>query len=1069
MITTKTKSKKAAPDICPEISNKISTKKALSVVEATRQNILEVFFLPISPNIASTPTKSPKVFNNRLVNKLHFFFKKNGQKDQKFKKVRAVTCLYYYYTESLCDGPRLTTGCIAKYVLEAKQSPSVGSPVLENWADQIETELSPSPVSGAISSSFAGWMVSTLVSGTTFKIKLAYVKASVLKDNVKLFCVKFASQSILNAAFLIELTSSVHFASLKIAKSLVVSEFGSSPAAVALCDVLLSMFAANIKSALSVFGEVSHVVLKSTGVWQYVIVYFKELDTAVSAFNYWSILVDKDSKQHSKNNFKVATTLNTTTLEYYQSIYTHCKQKFNIPDGIEIVKKSVYQYIENRINNYLFGNYNISEVRSNLYNNLAHYSQLETEDLNSETLATYFHELNFNIIKYCEETYPSQYTIDFESETETSNKGKNKLKQYSKTTPNTSTLPKTTANHLQTPEQGTKDFTSLRSPTRQQEPLQTSSNLLDFLSENQSEHSETAANKENNSEITEEELIDSENKEDEMTTYIAKIFEFNGEDIETSPQEWLDQVTKAGDANRWNEQQENGLKTAAPFNDWNAFKAAFLEQFTDNNISITLQPSKSVMTYIGKFNKLFRQIRQLETNNYYSNAQILDQFITGLKDKLIKKICPHVPEDLNSAIQHAKRYEMAIEETNCTKLVNLAIKETSSAAEEKIDQFTKKVENYFTNQQQQQSQRYQPPQRRNQNNFAPLSNNQPQNCHYSYYPPRPQYQNNYYQPASQPIQQQYQQPLTQHYQVPARRLFTQNQFTPQNRYQVNNNRISSNNQLVLRNSTQLRPNHYLTQPSYLTMPEEQDFHYTAPSEGRAAAQQQNSSYILTTIPPARIAKNANFSDIFPFEFEANELSSLLSNAAANEQKAITAMYTEAEVEEKTIRLILDSESARSIITYQLMQQLKRNTPVGEIDNFPFTLDGITIPVKVLVMDTLQYQAFVRNDWLQKANANLNWKTQELTISYQGQHTWVPATCSTFNKHSEKAPAFEFEPEEEKLLIETFMALGSTKQRPYIPLKCKDCHKKLSSMGACILPEKEYENHTCYYCKTCHRE
>ncbi|KAG9290000.1 hypothetical protein G9A89_010306 [Geosiphon pyriformis] len=254
---------------------------------------------------------------------------------------------------------------------------------------------------------------------------------------------------------------------------------------------------------------------------------------------------------------------------------------------------------------------------------------------------------------------------------------------------------------------------------------------------------------------------------------------------------------------------------AAPFNDWNTFKAAFLEQFTDNNTSITLhncfrnikqEPSESVITYIGKFNKLLRQIRQLKTNDYYSDAQILDQFIAGLKDKLIKKVCPHAPEDLNSAIQHAKRYEIAMEETNCTKLVNLAIRETSSTAEKKIDQLTKKVENYFTNQQQQQPQRYQLPQRQNQNNFAPLFNNQPQNCHYygisghwkkdcrklqqnqqnrsnqrypllqqsyyqprppAYYPPRLQYQNNYYQPAPQPIQQQYQQPPTQYYQIPA--------------------------------------------------------------------------------------------------------------------------------------------------------------------------------------------------------------------------------------------------------------------------------------------------------------
>ncbi|KAG9295761.1 hypothetical protein G9A89_008989 [Geosiphon pyriformis] len=241
---------------------------------------------------------------------------------------------------------------------------------------------------------------------------------------------------------------------------------------------------------------------------------------------------NKHTRAKKKPKTSVVTTLDATTLEYYQSIYTHCKQRFNIPDGINVVKKSIYQYIENCINNYLFENYNISKVRNNLYNNLVHYSQLETEDLNSKTLATYFQELNFNIIKYCEETYLVH------------NKGKQKLKQYSKTTPNTPILPKTTAKHLQTSEQETKDFTSPRSPTRQQEPLQTSSNLLDFLAENRSEHSKTAANKENNSEISEEELINSENKEDEMTAYITKNSEFNGEDIET--------ITKAGDANGWN-------------------------------------------------------------------------------------------------------------------------------------------------------------------------------------------------------------------------------------------------------------------------------------------------------------------------------------------------------------------------------------------------------------------------------------------------------------------------------------------------------------------------------------
>ncbi|KAG9285092.1 hypothetical protein G9A89_009903 [Geosiphon pyriformis] len=189
------------------------------------------------------------------------------------------------------------------------------------------------------------------------------------------------------------------------------------------------------------------------------------------------------------------------------------------------------------------------------------------------------------------------------------------------------------------------------------------------------------------------------------------------------------------------------------------------------------------------------------------------------------------------------------------------------------------------------------------------------------------------------------------------------------------------------------------------MPEKQDFHHTAPSEGRATAQQQNPLYIPTTILPARIAENANLSDIFPFNFEANESPFLLSNAAANEQKAITIMYTEAE----TI-----------IVTANDMKK----TPVEEIDNFLFTLNGITIPIKVLVMDVLQYQTLVGNDWLQKANAKLDWETQELQIFYQEQHARVSVTCGTFNKCSEKAPAFEFEPEEKKPTIKTFMALGS---------------------------------------------
>ncbi|KAG9306185.1 hypothetical protein G9A89_016089 [Geosiphon pyriformis] len=47
------------------------------------------------------------------------------------------------------------------------------------------------------------------------------------------------------------------------------------------------------------------------------------------------------------------------------------------------------------------------------------------------------------------------------------------------------------------------------------------------------------------------------------------------------------------------------------------------------------------------------------------------------------------------------------------------------------------------------------------------------------------------------------------------------------------------------------------------------------------------------------------------------------------------------------------------------------TPIEEIDNFPFEINGIQIPTKVLIMEATQYQALVGNDWLSKANATLD--------------------------------------------------------------------------------------------------
>ncbi|KAG9285634.1 hypothetical protein G9A89_009274 [Geosiphon pyriformis] len=130
--------------------------------------------------------------------------------------------------------------------------------------------------------------------------------------------------------------------------------------------------------------------------------------------------------------------------------------------------------------------------------------------------------------------------------------------------------------------------------------------------------------------------------------------------------------------------------------------------------------------YIAKIPEFTSEDNDTSPQEWLDKVQKTGDANAGLKDKLIKKVHLHVPADLATAIRHAKNYEMAMEEVNYTKLVKLAIGETSSAAEKKIDQLTKKVESYFTNQQQQQQQpqKYQPSQQYNQNNFGPPSNNQ---------------------------------------------------------------------------------------------------------------------------------------------------------------------------------------------------------------------------------------------------------------------------------------------------------------------------------------------------------
>ncbi|KAG9292586.1 hypothetical protein G9A89_006957 [Geosiphon pyriformis] len=156
--------------------------------------------------------------------------------------------------------------------------------------------------------------------------------------------------------------------------------------------------------------------------------------------------------------------------------------------------------------------------------------------------------------------------------------------------------------------------------------------------------------------------------------------------------------------------------------------------------------------------------------------------------------------------------------------------------------------------------------------------------------------------------------------------------------------------------------------SYLGFMEDQSFDKsTLVEEGDIERISQPSKQTKSNIPPVTITEDTTLAAIFPFDIDNLNIHSLFSEAAINQNKPIMALYTDARVGGIDIKLILDSGSASSIITKQLIDQLGRQvdcaatiqiitvdrntkTLIGEIDNFPFEINGIQIPTKVLVME-----------------------------------------------------------------------------------------------------------------------
>ncbi|KAG9297411.1 hypothetical protein G9A89_009495 [Geosiphon pyriformis] len=390
MTTNRAKSKKVANVTFPIVTNKVSTQEGLSVIKAARQNVLATFPLKnnsnklplaasgsfslplagssspvkvsskrhtqVSPSVVFTTSKSPKIFNNRPVNKLVFpalttpttttttIFAlqmtakaKNSKKQQQAVTIAMVALNPFVVSDEIfskisraaasplsdMDGNSSDTSpkmgqdqplaILSDVVISSRSSPIpvakqfINSDDLKDWADQMEMESTvPPPVSGAANGSvwenvngyqrFSGWVASNLVPRATFKIKMALLGSlfQLLPGCIRL---KSVSQDAVKL-FCVEFASQECLngaTKVAISDEVFLTTLKIAWSSVALRDIPLGTSSDDIKTALGIFGVVTSVKLKPAGLWQYAVVNFKDISSAAAALSNWSVLVKKDS------------------------------------------------------------------------------------------------------------------------------------------------------------------------------------------------------------------------------------------------------------------------------------------------------------------------------------------------------------------------------------------------------------------------------------------------------------------------------------------------------------------------------------------------------------------------------------------------------------------------------------------------------------------------------------------------------------------------------------------------------------------------------------------------------
>ncbi|KAG9304199.1 hypothetical protein G9A89_019761 [Geosiphon pyriformis] len=553
---------------------------------------------------------------------------------------------------------------------------------------------------------------------------------------------------------------------------------------------------------------------------------------------------------------------------------------------------------------------------------------------------------------------------------------------------------------------------------------------------------------------------------------IAKLENFTSKEDDT--QAWINDVFKTIIVNNWDDVR---ALQAIPYffketvNSWyqsladrpqtfQQFKTAFLEYFSNNNsinclantfTTIKQNNTEVVTTYLKHFHRVLHQIQAINTV-YFTESQILNQFICGLCSSILQHVHLLHPVNFQATVIHTRDFESAKLEANhaqalttISPFINLpkdaVIRETTIVPKIKC------VPQHW-----------------------PISSGS-QRCiaKSKHLPANDAAANLLSTSILDPIIYQPQtiqtppQNLPQH-EIQRPRMTQQNWRSVIVVHQLIPSSFNSLSGLYSQNSgtsaTQ-NPNsqNYL---SFLVTPED-----ATPSNLKTNPIQK----LTSNISLAMVTENETLTAIFSFEFKKTTPVPLFSGAALKE-KPIIAMYTDAKVDDHSIKLILDSGLAGNIIMQKLINQLGRQvdraasahiittnemtkTPIGKIDDFPFEINGIIIPIKVL-------------------------------------HTRTLATCGHF-KPSNAQPLIEFKKETRKSIWEAYQVLWANQDHNELPPEEKDngkrkgkkttleettstseitIHEPLPQLPYIPLKYKDYKDHwmqTHYYCKLCHRK